>query len=55
MTKAELIEAMKDMPDDYQLCVHRSFDGTDPAGMYGIISVKKHDPIRYIQLEVSEE
>lgn len=55
MTKKELIEAMHDMPDDYKICVHRSFEGTDPAGLYGITSVIRHEEIRHIEFEVSEE
>lgn len=55
MTKKELIEAMHDMPDDYQICVHRSFEGTDPAGLYGITSVIRHEEIRHIELEVSDD
>ena len=55
MTKKELIEAMHDMPDDYKICVYRPFKGTHPAGLYGITSVIKHEPIRHIELEVSKE
>lgn len=39
MTKAELITAMKDFPDDMQVNIMCDFEHRDPAGSYGIKSV----------------
>lgn len=55
MTKKELLELMKDMSDNYELCVHRPYEGTDPAGLYEIKSIKEHEVIKTIEFIVSED
>lgn len=36
MTKAELIETLKDYPDDMEVCADCSFNTRDPAGPHNI-------------------
>lgn len=39
MTKKELIEAMKDYPDDFEVCADCYFNTRDPAGPHKIEDV----------------
>lgn len=53
MTKQELTEVMKDMPDHYRVAIYCGFDARDPAGLHEIISVKEHKIHNTIELEIS--
>jgi hypothetical protein len=43
MTKAELIEAMKNYPDNDQIEVWCWFDCRDPAGAYNITDIRRDE------------
>jgi|GEM_PF-3659464 len=57
MTKSELIEALKDYPDDMKVCADCGFNTRDPSGHYGIIGVDNRfaKSLNLISLIVSED
>jgi len=53
MTKQELTEVKKDMPDHYRVSIFCGRDSRDPAGLHEVVSVKEHRAHNTIEFEIA--
>jgi hypothetical protein len=55
MNKKELIEAIKEFPDNYKVTIFCGFDARDPTGPHEVVSVKEHKVQETIELVIAED